>query len=145
VQEIESAFTEPVSVEAADHTVQEGVNVGLEDPLLRLEGGSRVQVTARVAEVRETRVFERLPVVARGRPARLVPARVTVVVSGTAAQLKGLQASAVRPYVEVPAGERASRQRLAVEIEAAPPGVSVVETRPAEVDVRPLRRTGGER
>ncbi|MGE5124921.1 MAG: CdaR family protein [Betaproteobacteria bacterium] len=145
VQEIESAFTEPVSVEAADHTVQEAVNVGLEDPLLRLEGGSRVQVTARVAEVRETRVFERLPVVARGRPARLVPARVTVVVSGTAAQLKGLQASAVRPWVEVPAGERASRQRLAVELEAAPPGVSVVEVRPADVDVRPLRRSGGER
>ncbi len=140
VQEIESAFTEPVSVEGADRTVQEAVSVGLEDPLLRLEGGSQVRVTARVAEVRETRVFEGLLIVARGRPARFDPGRVAVVVSGTPAQLAGLRASSVRPYVEVPSGEGASRQRLAVELEGAPAGVSVVEARPAEVSVRPLRR-----
>ncbi len=140
VQEIESAFTEPVSVEGAERTVQEAVNVGLEDPLLRLEGGSQVRVTARVAEARETRVFEGLAVVARGRPARLDPARVTVVVSGTPAQLAGLRASSLHPYVEVPSGEGASRQRLAVELEGAPNGVTVVEARPAEVGVRPLRR-----
>jgi YbbR domain-containing protein len=40
IQEIESAFTEPVSVAAAEATVTELVHVGLEDPLLRLEGGS---------------------------------------------------------------------------------------------------------
>ena len=71
VREIESAFTEPVSVEAARDTVTEAVGVGLEDPLLRLEGGSRVRVTARVREAQETRTFDGLPVEARGRAARI--------------------------------------------------------------------------
>jgi hypothetical protein len=144
VREIESAFTEPVSVEAADHTVQEAVNVGLEDPLLRLEGGSRVRVTARVREAHETRVFEGLALVARGRPARLDPSHVAVVVSGPGSQLQTLKASAIRPYVEVPAGGT-SRQPPRVELDGTGPDVSVVETRPAEVSVRPLRRKPGER
>ena len=37
-EKAESAFTEPVSVEGVDQTATETVNVGLEDPLLRLEG-----------------------------------------------------------------------------------------------------------
>ena len=48
VQEIESAFTEPVSVEGASASTTEAVGVGLEDPLLRLEGGSRVRVSVSV-------------------------------------------------------------------------------------------------
>ena len=76
VQEIESAFTEPVSVDGLDRTATLRVNVGLEDPLLRLEEGSRVQVTANVREVQETRTFEGLRVEAQGRSARLTPSRV---------------------------------------------------------------------
>ena len=145
MQEIESAFTEPVSVEAADRTVQESVNVGLDDPLLRLEGGSRVRVTARVREAHETRVFEGLPVIARGRPARLAPAHVTVVVSGPATQLAALQPAAVRPYVEVPPAGGNLRLKLSVELAGDASSLSVVETRPAELAVRPLRRPAGER
>ena len=49
VQEIESAFTEPVSVDGADMDLEEAVNVGLEDPLLYLEdGGSQVRVVVRI-------------------------------------------------------------------------------------------------
>lgn len=139
VQEVESAFTEPVSVEAADRTRVESVNVGLEDPLLRLEGGSRVRVTARLREARETRVFEGLRVVARGAPARLQPSHVAVVVSGPALQLQALEAAAVRPYVAVPADGRARRVLLEVELDA-PVGLAVVEIRPAALSVRPLRR-----
>lgn len=51
VQEVEGAFTEPVSVEAADTTVVENVNLGVDDPLLRIQGSPRVRVTARVAPV----------------------------------------------------------------------------------------------
>ena len=51
VQEVEGAFTEPVSVEAADTTVVENVNLGVEDPLLRIQGSNRVRVTARIAAV----------------------------------------------------------------------------------------------
>jgi len=145
VQEIESAFTEPVSVEAADRIVREAVNVGLEDPLLRLEGGSRVTVTAQVREARETRVFEGLRVVARGRPAHLEPAQVAVVVSGPASQLRALEPSAVQPYVEVPADPPAGRLPLGVELAPGHPALAVVETRPAQVTFSPLRRRSAGR
>jgi YbbR domain-containing protein len=49
VQEVEGAFTEPVSVESAEATVVENVNLGLDDPLLRIQGSPRVRVTARIA------------------------------------------------------------------------------------------------
>lgn len=51
VQEVEGAFTEPVSVEAQDATVVETVNLGVDDPLLRIQGSPRVRVTARIAPV----------------------------------------------------------------------------------------------
>ena len=54
VQEVESAFTEPVSVEAADTTVVENVNLGVDDPLLRIQGSPRVRVTARIAPTAQT-------------------------------------------------------------------------------------------
>jgi hypothetical protein len=139
VQEIESAFTEPVSVEAADRTATELVNVGLEDPLLRLHGGGRVRVTASVREVQETRRYEGLGIVARGRPARLLPSRVAVSVVGPPSQLKTLPAADLQPYVILP-GAGAVPPRLGVAVEVAPghPGVRVLETSPAEVSVRAL-------
>lgn len=143
VQEIESAFTEPVSVEGAETTAAELVNVGLEDPLLRLEGGSRVRVTVVVRETRETRRFEGLRVEARGRPARLAPARVTVSVSGPASQVRALEPGDVQPYVALPR-EGAVPPRLPVAVQIGPgrAGVGVLETLPAEVSVRVLREKG---
>jgi YbbR domain-containing protein len=49
VQEVEGAFTEPVSVDAANRDVVEEVNLGVDDPLLRIQGSPRVRVTARIA------------------------------------------------------------------------------------------------
>jgi YbbR domain-containing protein len=139
LQQIESAFTEPVSVDGAETSVTEVVNVGLEDPLLRLEGDSRVRVTAAVREVHETRSFPGLLVVARGRPARLQPSRVSVTVSGPASQVRGLDADDVQPYVTLPgAGETPKSLPVAVDIASGRPGVEVLETRPAEVSVRLL-------
>ena len=121
VQEIESAFTEPVSVEGAETTVTELVNIGLEDPLLRLEGGSRVKVTAAVREAREMRSFEGLPVVARGGPARLAPSRVTVSVAGPASQVRGLAPGDLQPYVAIPRdGAVPPRLPVAVELASGP-------------------------
>ena len=115
--------------------------MGLEDPLLRLEGGSGVRVTALVREAQETRTFEGLRIVARGRPARLEPSRVTVSVAGPASQVRALAAEDLQPYVALP-GEGAVPGRLpvAVEISSGHAGVSVLETRPAEVSVRVLRQ-----
>jgi len=140
VQEIESAFTEPVSVDGADATVEETVNVGLEDPLLRLEGSSEVKVTVRVREVQEERTFESLPVSARGRPASFTPSTVRVVVQGPASVLTDLAPSDVRPYVNVPEGAPAQgRLPVAVEIASGHTGASIVVTVPADVGVRPAK------
>jgi YbbR domain-containing protein len=140
LQQIESAFTEPVSVEGAENSVTDLVNVGLEDPLLRLEGDSRVRVTATVSEEYETRTFDGLRVVARGRPARLDPARVTVSVSGPASQVREVDAGDLQPYVTLPSeGEVPKSLPVAVDLASGRAGVSVTETRPAEVSVRVLR------
>jgi hypothetical protein len=138
VREIESAFTEPVSVEGATTSASESVGVGLEDPLLRLEGGGRVRVTARVQEVQETRRFDGLGVEVRGRAGRTSPGRVSVSVAGPASQVRALAAGDVRAFVTVPsAGKLPARLPVAVELASGRPGVSVVETRPAQVALRP--------
>lgn len=140
VQEIESAFTEPVSVGGASTGATELVNVGLEDPLLRLEGGSRVRVTVAVREAHETRAFEGLRIVARGRPARLEPSRAAVTVTGPASLVRALAPGDLQPYVALP-GQGTVLPRLPVGVEIAPghAGISVLETRPAEVSVRVTR------
>jgi hypothetical protein len=142
VQEVESAFTEPVSVEGMDATVEETVNVGLEDPLLRLEDSSEVKVLVRIREVHEERTFDTLPVSARGQPARFSPSSVRVVVSGPASVLDGLRAEDLRPYVNVPEGPLTARRLpVAVEVVSGHTGTSVVATVPAEVTARPPGRT----
>ena len=140
VQAVASAFTEPTSVEGVSATVQQSVGVGLGDPLLRLEGGSRVRVTARVREAHETRVFEGLTIATQGGAAQLEPARATVVVSGTASQGRALSASVLRLHVAVTGqGPLPARLPVSVEIGSGHPGVAVVETRPSAVLVRPAR------
>jgi len=58
--------------------------------------------------------------------------------------VRALAASDVRAFVTVPSGGRApARLPVAVEIAPGHPGVSVVETRPAEVAVR-AAGPGGE-
>jgi YbbR domain-containing protein len=59
VQEIESAYTEPVSVEGAQSSVADSVNIGLEDPMLRVLDKPRVRVTARIQEAPEPRASAR--------------------------------------------------------------------------------------
>jgi YbbR domain-containing protein len=140
VQEVESAFTEPVSVAGAETTVTDTVNVGLEDPLLRLEGGgSRVRVRAVVREAHETRTFDALPVEPRGRAARLSPSRVSVSVTGPASQVRGLAASDLQAYVAMPAqGPVPGQLPVAVQVASGRAGVSVVGAQPPEVSVRLL-------
>jgi YbbR domain-containing protein len=140
VQEVESAFTEPVSVAGAQATVSDVVNVGLEDPLLRLEGGSRVRVSAVVREAQETRTFDGLRVEPRGRAARLSPSRVSVSVSGPVSQVRALAASDLQAYVAVPQqGALPGRLPVAVQIASGYAGVSVAGTQPPDVSVRGLR------
>jgi hypothetical protein len=140
VHEIESAFTEPVSVEGVDRTAAVLVNVGLEDPLLRLEEGSRVRVTVHVREVQEKRTFEGLRVNPQGRPARLTPSRVAATVAGPASQVRTLEAADLTAYVTLPReGAVPPRLPVAIDVASGHAGVAVIETRPAQVSVRVLR------
>jgi hypothetical protein len=142
VQEVESAFTEPVSVEGAQAPVTEAVNIGLEDPLLRVQGASRVRVSARVEEVREKRTFEGLAVATRGGQGQVRPSVVRVVLTGKAADLRELGAGDIRPYVELGAGAGPQRLPVAVELGSGHPGVTVLKTEPPEVTVRALGKKG---
>ena len=102
----------------------------------RARCGSR----SRLREVRETRVFDDLPVVARGGPARIEPVARgggALRPGGPAAVLRRRRPPPLRRGARRRRGARA-RLRLAVEL-AEGGGLAVVETRPAEVLVRPLR------
>jgi YbbR domain-containing protein len=140
VQEVESAFTEPVSVESAEADVVDDVNLGLEDPLLRIQGTPRVRVTARVRELREKRSFEGLSVSVRGGAAAIAPRRVRVVLEGPADSLKRVRPEDVRPYVDVSVPATGAMMPLAVELLPGQAGVTVHHSEPAEVVVRVTKK-----
>lgn len=139
VMEVESAFTEALSVDRAETTVVDEVNIGLEDPVLRIQGSPRVRVTARLREAQQKRSFDSLPVSVRGGSASVRPQAVRVVVAGPAGLVMRLKAVDLRPFVEV-TGRAEGLALVAVEIAAGNTGVSVEGVDPPEVALRPARR-----
>jgi YbbR domain-containing protein len=139
VQETESAYTEPVSVEGAGVTVVETVNLGLDDPVLRIQGSPRVRVTARIREVHDTRALEGVEVEVRGGAFPVQPARVRVVLTGPASALARVKPAQVRAYVEA-ARVKNGRATVAVEMVPGQAGVSLKEAVPSQVSVRPPSR-----
>ena len=139
VQEMESAYTEPVSLDGASSTVVDTVNLGLDDPVLRIQGSPRVRVTARIREVQETRAIEDVPVEVRGGTLAATPGRVRVVLTGPASALARVKASDVQAYVEA---TRVKNGAAPVTIEMAPgqAGVTLKEAVPSQVSVRPPTR-----
>jgi hypothetical protein len=139
---VESAFTEPVSVEGARSTVVAEVNIGLEDPVLRIQGSPRVEVTAEIREAFEKRSFADRPIAIRGERRHLVPATVDVVLSGPPAILATVDPEAVRPYVNLAnaTSKAPVKVEVAVELAESYPGVVVHEVDPPEVTASPLRR-----
>jgi hypothetical protein len=139
VQDVESAFTEPVSLEGAHDTVIDTVNLGLEDPVLRLSGSARVKVTARIREEQSRRTLEGLAVEVRGGAGQARPAQVQVELQGPLALLGRIDREQVRPYVTAPQ-DGTDRAVVAVELGPGLTGVTVVETTPAEVSLRGPRK-----
>ncbi|HEU5322672.1 MAG TPA: CdaR family protein [Methylomirabilota bacterium] len=139
VNDVESAYTEPISVDGARSDVVERVAIGIEDPLLRIQGTPRVEVTARVREVHDTRTLEALPIVIRGADGTLRPGQVRVVLSGPADALARVDASQVRPYVETTRARAGQPIPVAVELAPGLAGISVKEWQPAQVAWRPGR------
>jgi hypothetical protein len=136
VQEIESAYTEPVSVEGAQANVVDSVTIGVDDPMLRLLGSSRAKVTARVREVFERRTFDRLPVGVRDGEVLVRPGTVQVVVEGPASLVRRLRREDVRPFVSA-SQDGGAPGRAKVTVDLGQEGLNVVATEPAEVTVRP--------
>lgn len=140
VQEVESAFTEPVSVEDARAAVADEVNIGLEDPLLRVTGSSRVLVTAQVREATETRTFQDLELSLRGGAATVAPVKVDVTLAGPASVLVRVDRSQVKPYADLAQAAGGGRAPVAVDLQGGHPGVTVKEWSPGHVTLRPARR-----
>jgi YbbR domain-containing protein len=138
VMELESAFTEAISVEGAESNVIDDVTVGLEDPVLRIQGSPRVRVTARVREAQGKRSFESLAITPRGGALVPQPAVATVVVTGPAEILRRMKPSDVRPFVLV-SGKLETAQ-VAVEIASGNTGVTVQDVSPTLVALRPGRK-----
>jgi YbbR domain-containing protein len=139
VQEMESAYTEPVSLDGASSNVVDTVNLGLDDPVLRIEGSPRVRVTARVREVQETRALENVEVEVRGAALAAAPPRVRVVLTGPASALARVKPSDVQAYVDA-SRVKSGTAPVAIEILPGQAGVTLKEAVPAQVSVRPPTR-----
>lgn len=139
VQEVESVFTEPISVEGAQTSVTEAVNVGIEDPVLRIQDLPRVRVTARVREVQERRSLGGLRVAVRGGRAGARPEAVAVVLAGPASALARVTPADVRPWVDARTAAAGGTARVSVELDAGIVGLSVLSVSPAEVQLRPIK------
>lgn len=138
VLEIESAFTEPVSVDDARQTAIEVVNIGLDDPTLRLQGSPRVEVSVRIRPVMAQRTLQ-VPIETRAgvQPLRATSAR--VVLSGPATTLQRLEAGDLRAWLEAPAG-REARAVVRVELTVPLPGVVVESIAPVDLPFRAIRK-----
>jgi YbbR domain-containing protein len=142
VQAMESAFTEPLSVEGAQSNVSDVVNMGLDDPLLRVLGSPRVRATVRIQEVEGERALDGLAVEARGGDAPLRPATVRVTVAGPASLLASLTSADVRPWVDLKAVEPGQPATVAVELAPGHAGLRLKEVSPPAVAVRATPRPG---
>jgi YbbR domain-containing protein len=141
IQEMESAFTEPLSVEGAQNNVSDVVNMGLDDPLLRVLGSPRVRATVRIQEVEGERALDSLPIEVRGGDGTIRPTAVRVIVTGPASLLASLTPADVRPWVDLSAVEPGAAAPVTVELapghaglrlkEVSPPSVAGRATRPA--------------
>ena len=132
VEDIDSAFTEPLSIEAARDTVTGEATIGIADPLLRVLKTPRVKVTARIRERQLTRTFKGLPVQVRGGAGPARPARVELTVTGPASVLREVTASMFTAYAEH-ARAAAGKAPVAIDVASGQTGVEVKEIVPAEV------------
>lgn len=131
VLEIESAFTEPVSVDDARHTVVDVVNIGLDDPTLRIQGSPRVEVSVRIRPVVAQRTLL-VPIEARAGVQPLRPTSARVALAGPAATLQRLETGDVRAWLDPP-GEHETLAPVRVELAVPLPGVVIESVAPQEL------------
>ncbi len=140
VERIDHAFTELVEVAGEVFSVSGDVGIGVDDPLLRLQAEPRARVTVQIREEHAQRRFESLEIEARGGEARLNFQHVSVVVEGPVRIIDNLDASGVRPYVDVQSETPEGEFEVAIELEPANRGLTVLEVEPERIAVE--RTTG---
>ena len=139
VTQMVSAFTEPLSVDGAQATVSGVVNMGLEDPMLRILGSPHVRATATIREVEDRRALDAVPVEVRGEGRAVHPASVRVVVEGPVSLLRTLQPGDVHPRADVAGLAPGGEAPVTVELAAGHTGLRVKQVVPASVSVRAVR------
>ncbi len=138
VLEVESAYTEPISVDGARQTEVDAVNIGLDDPTLRIQGSPRVEVTAVVRPIMGRRtLIVRIEPRDGWQTLRPVSARVTL--AGPAATLQQLRAEDLRAFLRAAAAHE-TRAAVGVELSAPAPDVTVESVEPATLPFRATRR-----
>jgi YbbR domain-containing protein len=137
VAALKSVFTEAVPVDGRTDTVSKDVNIGIGDPLVRIQGSPRVRVTARIRERHETRTFERLPLEVRGGPARVRPSVVAVSVEGPCSLMSRVAPEALQPYADVSGAVPGAPVPVAVQVAPGFPGLAIQRVEPREVRVMP--------
>ena len=133
VERVDHAYTEPVQIAGTVFSVSGDVGIGVDDPLLRLQAESRARVTVQIREEHAQRRFEALEIEARGGEARLATESVSVVVDGPVRIVENLEASGIRPFVDLQAATPEGDFKVGVELAPGNRGVSVVEVEPERV------------
>jgi phosphoglucosamine mutase len=132
------AVTEPVLVGGATADVVQTVGVGVTDPDLQLARPVQVEVTVRIEGASPERVIDARRVEVRnlesGDEVTVDPEAVTVVVRRQSGALGGLDASLVRPFVDLSGiGPGSHDAEVAVDL---PVGYALVRIRPSTVTDR---------
>jgi hypothetical protein len=139
VADVEFAYTEALSIHGATRPVTAELAAGLDDPLLRLVGGRRVQVTAQIREVRSEREFDQLEIQVAGEPVRARPARVSVRLRGPASAMAELTAEHITVRALTSDRDEDGEAPVVVELADGYRELEVVACEPARVRLIPAR------
>jgi YbbR domain-containing protein len=137
VANLTSAITETINVAGSSVPVRDSVTIGVPDPSVRLRTPGSAVVTVNVAAAPVERRFSGVRVTAksaRASRARVVPARVALVVRGAREVLDSLDASAFEASVDLE-GLGQGQFQLPVRV-TPPPHLTVTRVEPAQVQVR---------
>ena len=137
VKRLESATTEPISVNGRQETIKDNVTVGVADAALRLTRAQTVDVTVEIVPAPVERELTGVPVrwrnLGAGLRATVRPTLATVMVRGRRDVLESLRGDAVDAFVDL-AGLGSGRYNLQVRVEPSQ-NFGVVVISPAVVDV----------
>ena len=133
VERLTHAITEPISIAGATDTINETVNVGVDDPAVRLVSPVGARVTVNVMPAPVEWAVQRIPVRPQKGEAEISPASVTIFVRGPR-EARNWNAGEYRAAVDIE-GLRPGTFLLPVQV-TPPARVGVINVEPPTVRVR---------